>query len=63
MDKNQKSFLSQLRALEVGESIEQPIGRRSYIAVTASRFGVEWEKKFCVSSNRETKTVTVTRIV
>ena len=63
MNENQKPFLSQLRGLEVGESITQPISKRSYIAVAATRFGVEWDKRFRVSSSREDKTVTITRIL
>ncbi len=61
MTEIKKSFLSQLRDLQVGESITQPINRRSYVAVAATRFGVEWEKKFSISSNRDTRTVIVTR--
>lgn len=62
MDKNQKPFLSQLRELQVGESITQPISKRSYVSVSASRFSIEWEKQFRINSNREAKTVTITRI-
>ena len=61
MNEKQKPFLSQLRELQVGDSITQPISKRSYVAVSATRFGVEWDKVFKVSSDRVNKTVSVTR--
>ena len=60
-ENKEKSFLSQLRDLEVGESIQMPISRRSYVSVAVSRFSVEWDKGFSTRSDRELKTVTVTR--
>jgi hypothetical protein len=61
MEEKKKPFLTRLRELQVGESIEEPISRRSYIAMASTRFGVEWDTKFTIKSNREERKVTITR--
>lgn len=61
-EKQVKPFLAQLRELEVGDSIEQPLNKRAYIASACTRFGLDWDKTFTTSTNRENRTVIVTRI-
>lgn len=56
-----KPILTTLRELEVGESVSYPISRTSYIRSVCANFGLEWDKKFKTSINREEKTVTATR--
>lgn len=62
--KNQrkKSLLGQLNALEVGEELTVSVSRSSYLKSICSSFGLEWGKKFSVSTNREQRTITATRI-
>lgn len=63
MNENQstKPFLTQLRELEVGEVLVQPASRSSYAQSACSRFGLEWDKSFSVKTNRENRTVIITR--
>ena len=56
-----KPILSQLRELPVGDSLELPVSKRSYVNVACTRFGLEWGKTFKTETNRETMTVKVTR--
>ena len=56
-----KPILSQLRELPVGDSLEYPVSKRSYVNVACTRFGLEWGKVFKTETNRETMTVKVTR--
>ena len=61
-EKSSKPFLAQLRALEVGGTIEQPVSKRSYVNSACVSFSLEWNKKFKTSTNRERRIVVVTRI-
>jgi len=63
MNENQstKPFLTQLRELEVGGTLVQPASRASYAQSACCRFGLEWDKVFSVKTNRENRTVTITR--
>lgn len=63
MNENQstKPFLTQLRELEVGGTLVQPASRASYAQSACCRFGLEWDKIFSVKTNRENRTVTITR--
>ena len=63
MEEKKKPFLTRLRELQVGESMDEPISRRSYVAMASTRFGVEWEKTFAIRSDREQRKVTITRTV
>lgn len=56
-----KPALKTLREMEVGDSATFPIERTSYISSVCVRFGLQWGKKFKTSTNRETRTITVTR--
>lgn len=63
MNENQSSkpFLTQLRELPVGETLVQPASRASYAQSACCRFGLEWDKVFSVKTNRENRTVIITR--
>lgn len=56
-----KPVLAILREMAVGESQAFPLARRAYVSAVASRFGVEWSKTFTTSTDRQAKTVTITR--
>lgn len=62
--KNQriKSLLGQLNALEVGEELTVPVSRSSYLKSICTSFGLQWDKKFTTTTNREQRTITATRI-
>ena len=62
--KNQrkKSLLGQLSNLAVGEELTVPVSRSSYLKSICVRFGLQWDKKFSTSTNREERTITATRI-
>lgn len=62
-EKPQKSsLLGQLSALEIDGQLTVPVSRASYLRSICSGFGLEWGKKFSVSTNREQRTITATRI-
>lgn len=62
--KNQrkKSLLGQLNALEVGEALTVSVSRSSYLKSICTSFGLQWDKKFTTTTNREQRTITATRI-
>lgn len=62
--KNQrkKSLLGQLNALEVGEELTVSVSRSSYLKSICASFGLQWNKKFTTTTNREQRTITATRI-
>lgn len=62
--KNQrkKSLLGQLSSLEIGEELTVPVSRSSYLRSICTGFGLEWDKKFSTTINREQRTITATRI-
>ena len=63
--KNQrkKSLLGQLSDLAVGEKLTVPVSRSSYLKSICVSFGLQWDKKFSTSTNREERTITATRIL
>lgn len=61
-EKQVKPFLAQLRELEVGDSIEQPLNKRAYIASACTRFGLDWEKTFATRADKDRRVVVVIRI-
>lgn len=63
--KNQrkKSLLGQLSNLAVGEKLTVPVSRSSYLKSICVNFGLQWDKKFSTSTNREERTITATRIL
>lgn len=64
ISKNQrkKSLLGQLSNLAVGEELTVPVSRSSYLKSICVSFGLQWDKKFSTSTNREERTITATRI-
>lgn len=63
--KNQrkKSLLGQLSNLAVGEELTVPVSRSSYFKSICVSFGLQWDKKFSTSTNREERTITATRVL
>lgn len=62
MRKNETSVRGQLHALKVGESAVFEASRTSYIRSNCTNFGFEWDRKFSTSTDREARTITVTRV-
>lgn len=64
ISKNQrkKSLLGQLSNLAVGEELTVPVSRSSYLKSICVSSGLQWDKKFSTSTNREERTITATRI-
>ena len=62
--KNQsgKNLLGQLRSLGVGEELTVPVSRASYLKSICWSFGLQWDKRFSTSTNREQRTITATRV-
>lgn len=58
----EKPVLTALRELEVGQSATYPASRASYLKSACASFGFEWGKKFTTKTNREERTITVTRL-
>lgn len=61
-NQRKNSLLGQLRLLEVGETLTVPVSRSSYLKSICTSFGLQWDKKFSTSTNREERTVTAKRI-
>lgn len=57
-----KSVRSILAELAAGEKVTFPAERTSYLRACCTNFGFEWDRKFSTSTNREDRTITVTRI-
>ena len=62
--KNQrkKSLLGQLSNLAVGEELTVSVSRSSYLKSICVSFGLQWDKKFTTTTNREQRTITAKRI-
>lgn len=62
--KNQRknSLLGQLNALEVGEKLTVSVSRSSYLRSICVSFGLQWDRKFITTTNREQRTITAIRI-
>lgn len=58
-----KSLLGQLSNLAVGEELTVPVSRSSYLKSICVSFGLQWDKKFSTSTNRDERTITATRIL
>lgn len=61
-NQHKKSLLGQLSDLAVGEELTVPVSRSSYLKSICVSFGLQWDKKFSTSTNREQRTITATRI-
>ena len=62
MEEKKKSVRSQIHELEVGEKATFDASRTSYIRASCTNFGFEWQRKFSTSTDRKTRTITVTRV-
>lgn len=62
MEEKSKSVRSQIHELEVGDKATFDASRTSYIRAACTNFGFEWARKFSTSTDREKRTITVTRI-
>ena len=62
MAENLVRILPAIRSLEIGESKDFPIERLKSVRAQASELGVILNRKFRTVSNRDARTVTVTRI-
>lgn len=60
-NQQKKSLLGQLRNLAVGESMTVPVSRSSYLRMISTTYGLQWNKAFSTSTNREARTITATR--
>lgn len=61
MTKKQKSVRMQLREMKVGDVIVFPLDKLTSIRSACSAYSLEWDKGFETLSDRETRTVSVTR--
>lgn len=62
MRKNEpNSVRGRLRELEVGESAVFASDRTQYIRNNCTNFGFAWGRKFSTATDREARTITVTR--
>lgn len=61
MNKKQKSVRQHLCEMEVGDVIRFPLEKVTSIRSAASAYSLEWDKCFETLSDRETRTVSVTR--
>lgn len=60
-NKQEKSLLGQLRNLAVGEHLTVPASRMAYVRSCCVSFGMQWDREFRTSVNREARTITATR--
>jgi hypothetical protein len=56
-----KSRRGMILDLDVGESIDFPMSDLQTIRTECSRSGLQYDRKFSTKTNRESRTVTVTR--
>ena len=57
----EKPMLAVLRDLEVGEHHSYPLERMSSLKTMCTNFGAQWDKTFSSKTDREARTITVTR--
>ncbi len=58
----EKPKLTILREMEVGEVRQFPAEEMNSIKSMCSAFGFQWGKRFATTTNREERTISVTRI-
>lgn len=61
-EKNTKPVLAQLREMLIGEVLVFPIEKRSSVQSTASKFAVEWNKRFRGESDTKQRIFRIERI-
>lgn len=57
-----KSLLGEVQKLNVGETLTVPVERLSYLKQICTTFGLQWDRKYTTSINREARTITATRL-
>lgn len=57
----EKSMRQQLMEMRVGQKLVFPLSNLTSVRAACSNYGLQWDKKFLTESNREERTVTVTR--
>lgn len=62
LQEKEKPMLAVLRDLEIDESHTYPIERMSSLKTMCTNFGMQWGKQFSTKTNRESRTITVTRV-
>ena len=62
MEEKEKPKLAILRDMEVGEMRQFPAEDMNSIKSMCSSFGFQWGKRFATTTNREERTIIVTRI-
>ena len=62
MDKNKTSIRSLITILRIGQTVTFPLNRLNSVRVTAYSYGLESGKQFKTSTDRDAKTIVVTRI-
>lgn len=60
-NRTKKPVLATLRALGIGGSVSFPANRASYVKSACVAFGFEWNKKFTTTTDRQTRSIIVTR--
>lgn len=61
-NQRKNSLLGQLRCLAVGETLTVPVSRSSYLKSICTNFGLQWDKEFTTTTNRDERTITAKRI-
>ena len=62
-EKEEKSLITPtLRVMEIGEEFTYPIQMMTSVRTVCTTYGLQWGKIFKTRIDRETKTITVTRV-
>ena len=59
---NTSTLVADIAGLRVGESVTYPVERANTVKVTCSSYGLSWRKRFKTKVDRDTRTITVTRV-
>ena len=59
---NNSTLVTDIAGLRVGESVTYPVERANYVKVACSSYGLSWRKRFKTKVDRDTRTITVTRV-
>lgn len=57
-----KSILDTLRSMNVGDYAIFPASRAGAVRASASAYGFQWDRVYTTSTDRQTRTITVTRV-
>jgi hypothetical protein len=62
IENQQETVLPKLREMKIGDSVIFPVSRMSYIRSACTSFGMQWDKKFSTRTDRQLKSIKVTRV-